>query len=613
MNPVSRAKGPRATLDDRSHVRYEADARPPAKLTAALGLQLAVLTVNPTVLTAAIVFRAGGAEEQHLTWGVFAAVLACGVSTALHAVRVGRIGAGYVLVHITAGTFVAVSVTALAEGGPAMLATLVLVTGVVQAVISQRLSWLHRVLTPVVTGTIVMLLPVTVMPILFPMLHSASAGIPAAAVPASGAVTVLTIVLVVLRGTGTVRLWAPVLGVVAGSVTAAFFGAYDTALVSQAAWIGLPSGRPPGFNLEFGPAFWAVLPAFLFITLVAATKSIGVVAAAHRVSWRRRPAVDFRAVQGGIAGEGAGNMLGALLGAAPHTPYPAGVVVTEITGVAARSVGLAAGVALVVLAFLPKAVAAITAVPPAVAAASIIVVMAMLFIIGVRETGRNATNMRDGLIAGTSFWTGAAFQFDMVYPEFFSQFAGGVLSNGMTAGGLTAIALTLLLHLGSPRSRRFRGRLDSAELPRIQQFLRAFASASGLEPARERMEAAAEETLLTLIQSKGIGAEGAGAAGGEDVDAAAGAAGEGDPAVPALLLTARKEEGAAVLKFVVGADGGTGGRNLQDRIAFLGETAEESAAEYEEEMSLRLLRHLASSVRHQQFHGMDVVTLRVLP
>ncbi len=609
MNPVSRAKGQRSALHSRS-VRYEADARPPAKLAVALGLQLAVLAVSLAVLVAAIVFRAGGAEE-HLPWGVFATVLACGISTALQATGGTRVGAGYVLVHVPAGTFVAVSVTALVEGGPALLATLVLVTGVAQAVISQRLSWLHRVLTPVVTGTIVMLLPVTVMPILFPMLHSASGEIHAAAAPASGGVTILTIILVVLRGTGTVRLWAPALGVVAGSATAAFFGAYDTALVSQAAWIGLPPGRPPGLDLEFGPEFWAVLPAFLFITLVAATKSIGVVAAAHRVSWRRRPSVDFRAVQGGIAGEGAGNALGALLGAPPHTPYPSGVAMAEITGVAARSVGLATGVVLTVLAFLPKAVAAIAAVPPAVAATSVIFVMAMLFTIGVREAGRSATGMRDGLIMGVSFWTGTAFQFDMVYPEFFSQFAGGVLSNGMTAGGLTAIALTLLVHLGSPRSRRFKGRLDTAELPRIQEFLRAFASAAGLEPVCERMEAAAEETLLTLIQSKGIGAEGAGAAGGENVDVDA--AGEGDPATPALLLTARREEGAAVLKFVVGADGGTGGRNLQDRIAFLGETAEEPASEHEEEMSLRLLRHLASSVRHQQFHGMDVVTLRVLP
>ncbi len=115
-------------------------------------------------------------------------------------------------------------------------------------------------------------------------------------------------------------------------------------------------------------------------------------------------------------------------------------------------------------------------------------------------------------------------------------------------------------------------------------------------------------------ESAGAG-ESAGTAEGEraDMDVAAGASGEGGPTVPALLLTVRKEDGAAVLKFIVGADGGTSGSNLQDHISVLGETAEEPPPEHGEEMSLRLLHHLASSVRHQQFHGMDVVTLRVLP
>ena len=49
--------------------------------------------------------------------------------------------------------------------------------------------------------------------------------------------------------------------------------------------------------------------------------------------------------------------------------------------------------------------------------------------------------------------------------------------------------------------------------------------------------------------------------------------------------------------------------NLQDRIALLGEYADETASE--REVSLRLLRHLASSVHHQQYHDTDIVTVRV--
>ena len=72
-----------------------------------------------------------------------------------------------------------------------------------------------------------------------------------------------------------------------------------------------------------------------------------------------------------------------------------------------------------------------------------------------------------------------------------------------------------------------------------------------------------------------------------------------------LLLTARSEDGGAVLEFVASK----GEENIQDRIALLGEAS--AGAMIEREVSLRLLRHLASSVRHQQYHDTDIVTVRV--
>ena len=73
-----------------------------------------------------------------------------------------------------------------------------------------------------------------------------------------------------------------------------------------------------------------------------------------------------------------------------------------------------------------------------------------------------------------------------------------------------------------------------------------------------------------------------------------------------LILLAKKDGGAAVLEFIAAT--GEGG-NLQDQVALLGEQTEE--AHLEQEVSLRLLRDLAASVRHQQYHGVDIVTVRV--
>ncbi len=100
-------------------IRYEPDERPPHLLSLGLGLQIVLLNIGGIVLMPAIIIRAAGIGDTYLAWAVFAALGVCGVSTVLQAVRVGRIGAGYILLMGTAGAFTAVSVTALAEGGPA--------------------------------------------------------------------------------------------------------------------------------------------------------------------------------------------------------------------------------------------------------------------------------------------------------------------------------------------------------------------------------------------------------------------------------------------------------------------------------------------------------------
>ena len=111
--------------DHGASIRYQPDEKPPLALTIGLGLQLAILCIAGVVLTPAIVIRAAGGSEAFLSWAVFAAVAVSGVTTVLQAVRVGRFGAGHVLLMGTSGAFIAVCVTALVQGGPAMLATLV--------------------------------------------------------------------------------------------------------------------------------------------------------------------------------------------------------------------------------------------------------------------------------------------------------------------------------------------------------------------------------------------------------------------------------------------------------------------------------------------------------
>ena len=562
----------------RTGVRYQPDEKPPMALAFGLGLQLAILSVAATVLVPAIIIRAAGGTESYLSWAVFTAVAVCGATTVLQAVRFGQIGSGYVLLMSISGASIAVSITALAEGGPAMLATLVVVSSVVPLALSARLSLLRRILTPTVTGTVIMLIPVTVMSHVFTMLKDVPDGVPAVAAPLSAFATVLVIAGSVLKGTGVLRLWAPVIGVAAGSAVAGFFGLYDIARVIEASWIGLPQGAWPGVDLDFGSVFWTLLPAFVFVALIDTMQTISASVAIQQVSWRQPRAVDFRAVQGAVAAAGVAKLLAGLAGTVPNTTYSTTVSVTELTGVGARSVGIALGAVLIVLAFLPKALAVVLAIPGPVVAAYLAVFLAMLFVIGMNLVVQDGIDYRKGLVCGVAFWVGVGFQNGMIFPESVSEFAGGLLRNGMTAGGFVAILMTLFTDLTKPR-RRLEVELKVSALPKIREFLLGFTSQSGWNAKMaNRLDAASEETLLTLIRRGGD---------------------------RRLLLVAYKEDGGAVLEFVTS----TGEENLQDRIALLGTRIDEALVE--QEVSLRLLQHLASSIRHQQYHGTDIVTIRV--
>ena len=572
------------STDLQSGVRYEADERPPFLLAIGLGLQFALLTVGSVFLKVAIVSRAGGAGEDYLAWAVFAAAVITGTTTIIQVLRVGRVGAGYVLLMGTSGSFIAISISALLEGGPALMATLIIVASLFQFLLSVRLSLLRRVLTPVVTGTVIMLIPVSVTPVVFRLLGDVPEGFPETSAPVTVLATLLVTIFIALKAKSSLRLWAPVIGMVTGSLVGGYYGLYDTERVIAAPWLGLPDGHWPGIDLSFGTAFWALLPAFLFVTLVDAVDTIGDSVAIQRISWRRPRAVDYRAVQGALAADGTGNFLSGLLGTIPNTTYSSSIAVTELTGVASRMVGVVVGVIYILVAFVPKVPAVVLAIPNPVVGSFLLVLLAILFLIGMKLVVQDGIDYRKGLVVGVGFWIGVGFQNDAIYPALVADFAGGFLRNGMTSGGLAAILMTLFLELAAPRRYRMETALDTAALPKIRAFLEAFAARQGWDKeTADRLVAASEETLLTLSPR----------------DSETGQRRR-------LLLVVRREDYSAILEFVAA----TGEGNLQDRIELLGDARAVETPE-EMEVSLRLLRHFATSVRHQQYHDTDIITLEV--
>ena len=568
------------------NVRYEPDERLPGALSLGLGFEYAALVLGGIVLTPAIIVRAGGGSEAYLAWAVFAALTVSGLTTIIQAVRVGRIGAGYPLLMGTSGSFIAVSVAALQMGGAALLATLVALSALFQFALSARLALFRRLITPAVAGTVIMLISVTIMPIAFEMLQQTPAGAPRLAAPLCALTTFLVTLLMALRARGMWRLWAPMAGVVLGCLVALGFGIYDVDRVREAPWLGFPEfGNWPGFDLEFGVAFWALFPAFVFVTLVGAVETIGDAIAIQKVSWRKPRATDFRTVQGAVAADGLGNLLSGLAGTVPNTTYSSSVAFTEITGIAARRVGACAGILFLLIALLPKVMSLLLAIPDPVIAAYLVVILGILFVLGMQVVIQGGIDYRTTVIVGVSFWVGAGFQNDLIFADYLSDWARGLLGNGMTAGGLTAILLTVFINLTGARRRRLESALDISALDKIKEFLTGFASArKWRESAADQLCLVAEETLQILVRLD---------------------EGEQEDNKRRLLLGVREDSGAVELEFIAATDMG----NIEDRLALLGRQSSEGVVEHE--ISLRLLRHFASSVRHQQYQDADIVTVQV--
>ncbi|MCY3736166.1 MAG: hypothetical protein OXG13_07170 [Gemmatimonadaceae bacterium] len=567
------------------NVRFEPDERPPHLVAAGVGFQAAVVVLAPVVLGAVIIGRAGGQGADYITWIAFAALVVSGVTTVLQAVRVGRIGAGHVLIMGTSGAFIAVCITALAKGGPPLMASLIVVSALFQFALAARLSLLRRVITPVVSGTVIMLIAVTVMPIIFGLLTDVPEGTSSAAAPSAAVATFVALVVLALRAPAAWRLWAPLIGIAVGCAAAAPFGLYDIQSVIDAPWIGLPDSSWPGLDLSLGPEFWALLPAFVVVTIVGAIETIGDGVAIQRVSRRRPRATDFRLVQGALNADGVGNLLSGLVGTPPNTTYSSSISLAELTGVAARRVGVYIGVIFVALALSPKVTALVIAIPNPVAAVYVTLLIGMLFVQGMKIVVGDGLDHRKAAVVGLSFWIGVGFQNQVIFADLLGGTWGTLLGNGMTAGGMAAIALTAFMELTAPRRRRLEVAQAAEALPEIDAFLQKCAARVGWgEPAAGRLRSAGEETLAVLLQQAG-----------ED---------EADDRGRRLILTARLTEGAMELEF----SSASSTENLEDQLAYM--SAQPELVD-EREISFRLLRHYATSVRHQKYHDVDIVTVQV--
>ena len=353
-----------ASAQTNETIRYESDERCPLFVSVGVAFQGIMLVLAPTVLFVAITVRAAGLDDSYLTWYVFAALIINGVITALQASRLGWFGAGHVVITGPTVQFVVVSATALSQGGPGTLASLILVSSVFQFALAVWLPFLRRIITPVVSGTVLMLIPATVLPVAFDRLKE----VPETTAPVAGLIvaiaTLVVAVALAMITSGAWRLWSPLISIGAGSVVAVLFGMYDVQLVFDAAWIGIPEAKFPGFDLTPGPEFWALLPTLAILTLVVGIKAISDGVIIQQGSQREPRTIDFRRVQGDSQRERCGHGTSRNRGDAATLVYSSfSVSLINFTGLRRAGVGYAIGVIFLIMALFPKFTSILLTIP----------------------------------------------------------------------------------------------------------------------------------------------------------------------------------------------------------------------------------------------------------
>ncbi|MCQ3803731.1 MAG: hypothetical protein OXC98_10260 [bacterium] len=566
-------------------IRFEPEEACPPSIALLVGFQGAALVLAPTVLNVAIAIRSSGLDDTYLTWGVFAAMLVCAATTAFQASQLRRFGAGHAVLTIPAALFIAIMVTTVSIAGPATFASLLMVCSFIQVALAWWLPTLRRIITPAVSGTVTILIAITLLPIAFGSVRDLPTGTPAVAGPAIAAATLLVSVIVTLRASGRWRLVAPFISILAGCAVAAGFGVLDADRIANAGWFGIPQMPDLSFDLTLSKQFWSLLPSFAILTLVIGLKTISDSVAIQQDSRRRPRAIDFRKIQGMVSVNGIGMLLAGLGGTLPPMTISSySLSLINLTGVAARRVGIAVGIVSVTLAFFSKFTALLLTIPGPVLGGYLMLAMGILFVSGCQTILRDGIDPQRVLVVAVATALGLGLHGHPLIGDLLGDDLGALLGNGVTIGAVAAIGMTLLLEAMSTRRSRLEVTLDMSSLAEIDGFLAGLASRLNWNEASAlRLRSAGEETLASLLWLE------------DDTR---------DSETPRLVIVARPQGVMVELEFVAT----TRQENIEDQLAFL---TDEVAVPTADDLSLRLLRYHASGVRHQKFHGVDIIRVQV--
>ncbi|MEV7047648.1 nucleobase:cation symporter-2 family protein [Streptomyces anulatus] len=420
---------------------------PPARLVPAALQHIAAMYAG-VVTPPLIIGQAVGLDTAGMTRLIAASLLIAGLATILQTVGLGRF-AGNRLPFVNAASSAGIApMLAIAETSapghqlPAIYGA-VLVAGVFCLAVGPFFGRLLRFFPPLVTGVVITLIGVTLMPVPVAWAQggdATAADFGAMKYLALAAFTLVVILLIQRFGRGFLKQVALLMGMFVGTLAAIPFGLADFSALKSAPLAALPT--PFAFGApEFQPA--AIL-SLCIVMLVLMTESSAGMLALGEICDRR---TDGRTITRGLRTDGIATLLGAVFGGFPTSAFAQNVGVVSLTRVRSRYVVAAAGGALLILGAFPVLGAVVSLVPMPVLGGAGIVLFGSIAVSGIRTLSEAGLDDSSNIIL-VAVALGAGI-IPLAAPTFYAGFpawAQTVLGSGISAGALVAVVLNLFFH-----------------------------------------------------------------------------------------------------------------------------------------------------------------------
>ena len=416
----------------------------PAGRLAVFGFQHVLAMYAGAVAVPLILATAIGLSEEDLVYLINADLFTCGVATLIQAVGFWKIGIR--LPIIQGVTFAAVTPMILIgqSGGLTAIYGSVIVAGIITFLLSPYFSKLLRFFPPVVTGSIITIIGLSLLPVAVTWAGGGNPEVEDFGAPGNIALAfaVLLVILLIYRFfRGFVSRIAVLLGLVVGTVIATAFGVANFGGVGEAALFGITT--PFHFGL---PTFQlAAILSMVLVMLVTMVETTGNAVAVGEIVDKPIREDNLTA---GLRADGFSTALGGVLNAFPYTAYAQNVGLVRLTGVRSRWVVAAAGAFLVLLGLFPKLAAVVAAIPLPVLGGAGFALFGTVAATGIRTFSRVDFDRNTNLIiVAVSLAVGLI---PVGFPTFYSAFPAGVqivLNSGITAGSLTAIVLNVVFNV----------------------------------------------------------------------------------------------------------------------------------------------------------------------